>query len=397
MAVAVSLINMKGGVGKTTLAAQLAHAAARRGIRTLAIDLDPQANLSQVLLSGKEYAEYLEEKKPTILQVFTGYSAPTRKSASTRPFDLSRAILKVRHCLHLIASQLELASILDDPARGIQRRLAEAVAKVSEDYDLILIDCAPTESILTKAAYHASRYLLVPVKPEYLATIGLPLLERSLRAFKARNADHELEICGIVFNHSSSYTVGREERTSISEVEADATKYGWHVFENHIPHSRSFARAAREGRPIGSTSNAPPYRKREFARVFGEFLDATGLSQEATEKSGDLCADPNCDDLRVFSRFCPVHFKEHFHRLSTEDRDECVRRVLKVLETLTSREREIVKLRWGIFDVDGLIYTAAECGRIFKIPAQEVGRIFAKAIRKLQHPTRRRVLDAVLP
>ena len=55
MAIVVSLINMKGGVGKTTLAAQLAHAADKRNFRTLAVDLDPQANLSQSLLTPERY------------------------------------------------------------------------------------------------------------------------------------------------------------------------------------------------------------------------------------------------------------------------------------------------------------------------------------------------------
>src|SRR5438093_6582531 len=63
MAVSVSLINMKGGVGKTTLAAQLAFAAARRDLRTLAVDLDPQANLSQALLSPEKYVKHLRDKK----------------------------------------------------------------------------------------------------------------------------------------------------------------------------------------------------------------------------------------------------------------------------------------------------------------------------------------------
>src|SRR5260370_39132537 len=94
MAISVSLINMKGGVGKTTLAAQLAHAAARRDLRTLAVDLDPQANLSQALLSPEKYARHLWDKKPTIVQIFDQYFPPTEGSTSPRPFDLSAVILK---------------------------------------------------------------------------------------------------------------------------------------------------------------------------------------------------------------------------------------------------------------------------------------------------------------
>lgn len=76
MAVSVSLINMKGGVGKTTLAAQLTHAAAQRGHRVLAVDLDPQANLSQALLSPERYVKHLRANKPTVVQLFERYAPP---------------------------------------------------------------------------------------------------------------------------------------------------------------------------------------------------------------------------------------------------------------------------------------------------------------------------------
>jgi chromosome partitioning protein len=282
MAVSVSLINMKGGVGKTTLAAQLAHAATRRSLRTLAVDLDPQSNLSQALLSPEKYVKHLRNKKPTIVQIFEQYYPPTEGSASPRPIDINEIILKEAGFwpnLDLIVSRLELSHTLKNPT-GKERRLAKALTKVADDYDLILIDCAPTESILTEAAYHASRYAVVPVKPEYLATIGLPLLARSIREFKYENGDHALDICGIVFNHSSSYSEGPEGARSIKEVEAEARKNGWHAFETHVRYSRSYAKAAREGTPIGSTSYVRWHVSREFSRFVDEFFQAIGLTQE---------------------------------------------------------------------------------------------------------------------
>ena len=221
MAVSVSLINMKCGVGKTTLAAQLAFAAARRDLRTLAVDLDPQSNLSQALLSPEKYVKHLRDKKPTVVQIFEQYLPPLDGSASPRPIEIDDVILKkptFRANLDLIVSRLELSHTLKNPT-GKERRLAKALSKVADTYDLILIDCAPTEFILTEAAYHASRYALVPVKPEFLATIGLPLLARSIREFKYENSDHDLDICGIVFNHSSSYSVGPEGNRSRAGLE----------------------------------------------------------------------------------------------------------------------------------------------------------------------------------
>ncbi len=282
MAISVSLINMKGGVGKTTLAAQIAHAASRRGIRTLAVDLDPQANLSQALLSPERYVKHLRNKKPTIVQLFDQYLPSMEESGGPTPIEPQQLILKnagFSNQVDLIVSRLELSHTLKNPT-GKERRLARILSKIENKYQLILIDCAPTESILTEAAYHASRYALVPVKPEYLATIGLPLLARSIRDFKYENSDRALDICGIVFNHSSSYSEGPEGKKSIKEVTAEAKKNGWPIFETHVRYSRSYAKAAREGTPIGSTSYSRWHVAREFARFGDEFFEAIGLAKE---------------------------------------------------------------------------------------------------------------------
>jgi chromosome partitioning protein len=161
---------------------------------------------------------------------------------------------------------------------GKERKLAKALSKVSDNYDLILIDCAPTESILTEAAYHSSRYALVPVKPEFLATIGLPLLASSIIEFKTENSDHSIDICGIVFNHSSSYSDGPETRSSISEVKLEAKKHGWHVFQTHVRYSRSYAKSAREGTPIGSTSHVRSNVTTQFSAFVDEFFPSIGVS-----------------------------------------------------------------------------------------------------------------------
>jgi chromosome partitioning protein len=242
----------------------------------LAVDLDPQANLSQALLSPEKYVKLLRDKKPTVVQIFEQYLPATDESASPRAVDIHKIILKdagywARTPLDLIPSRLELSHTLKNPTSK-ERRLARALSSVVDDYHLILIDCAPTESILTEAAYHASRYALVPVKPEYLATIGLPLLARSIRDFKYENADHALDICGIVFNHSSADSEGPEGRKSIKEVLAEATKNGWHVFDRHVRYSRSYAKAAREGTPIARTRYARGYVTSEFSAFVDEFL-----------------------------------------------------------------------------------------------------------------------------
>src|SRR5687768_8145983 len=94
MSVTVSLINMKGGVGKTTLSAQLAHAADWQGLRTLVVDLDPQSNLSQAILGPEKYVKLLKDKKPTVSALFESYLPPMDGSGSSKPVDINDVIIK---------------------------------------------------------------------------------------------------------------------------------------------------------------------------------------------------------------------------------------------------------------------------------------------------------------
>ncbi len=284
MAIAVSFINMKGGVGKTTLAAQVAHAANNANFKTLAVDLDPQANLSQSLMTPEKYVKHLREKKPTIVQILEKYLPPSDEHKSPKKVDIHDVIIKntgywYNSTLDLIPSRLELSNTLKNPT-GKERRLAKALSNVADEYDLIIIDCAPTESILTEVAYFASRYALVPVKPEFMATIGLPLLARSIEEFKFENEDHQIDICGIVFNHSSSYSKGPEGRQAIKEVKQEAKRRGWHVYDTHVHYSASYPKSAREGTPIGSTSYVRYEVTAEFKRFEKEFFGSIGLVKE---------------------------------------------------------------------------------------------------------------------
>lgn len=283
VATVLSLINMKGGVGKTTLAMHLAHTADQMNLRTLAVDLDPQANLSQALMGPKGYVDYLAAHKPTVVQIFDEYVPTSAKSGSPKLLDINEVIVKKAgywrsSTLDLVPSRLELSRTLKNPT-GKERRLAKALAQVRKDYDLILIDCAPTESVLTDAAYFASRYVVVPIKPEFMATIGLPLLARSVQEFRLENEDHEIEIAGLVFNHSSSYSAGPEGQQSIREVTKIAKEQGWHICENQVRYSATYAKSARERTPLSQTSYARSDVVHSFRRLANEIFGLVGIAQ----------------------------------------------------------------------------------------------------------------------
>lgn len=277
MSVTVSLINMKGGVGKTTLAFNLAwYAAWKANLRVLAIDLDPQSNLSQYFMGAQRYLQYLESGKATVVEIFEQFSSAKAGSGSPTPIIPESVIYSLFEweddsLLHLVPARLELAWTLKNPTEKSQL-LPQFLAKVSANYDLILIDCAPTESILTTAAYRSSRYVAVPVKPEFLATIGLPLLARSLAEFKMIHQDQDLDMAGIIFNGLRRTNKPPEQGKSIKDVTALAANHGWPVFSEVAHHSDSYPAGSRKGDPIFLTDYARDYVKGEFGKVAERFL-----------------------------------------------------------------------------------------------------------------------------
>ena len=283
MPTTVSLINMKGGVGKTTLALNLASYAAQFAVprlSVLAVDLDPQANLSQYLLGERGYLAHVQDHRPTTAELFDQVIPPSEESPSPETLTPSDLIVPVRpyagYRLDLVPSRLELAWALRDPG-GKEPILARFLAENATDYDLIVVDCAPTESVLTAAAYSASRYLIVPVRPEFLATVGFPMLARSLAGFRAGHANQSIDIAGIVFNGGSRNNRPQQQLRSIRDVRRIARDNGWHVFENMVFDSRSFPHGSAAGRPIFTTDYAKGYVKEEFNGVAEEFLERVGL------------------------------------------------------------------------------------------------------------------------
>lgn len=276
--VCVSVINMKGGVGKTTIAALLGrHASRNLGLKVLAIDLDPQANLSQAFM-GERYRRFLSDQDPSIVELFNGVRPPALKSSSPTVLDVSKIVVGNTRLggpgLEIVPSRFDFSDQLINSINTDRMVLARLIVDHFQDKDLVLIDCAPTESILTHVAYQASRHILVPVRPEYFATIGFPLLNDSLEDFKQRNRSHAIDVAGVVINnwtyHFSGNQGGPERRRSIKEIQQQSRKNRWHVFKTEIPHSRGFPKMMRGD--FSHLGDAPLFYK--FSE---EFFDHLGL------------------------------------------------------------------------------------------------------------------------
>lgn len=272
--VVVAMMNMKGGVGKSTLAANLGwYAAVRRDLRVLLVDLDPQFNLSQYVMGVQRFEGLLEANEPTVDDLFK----PT--TPGKEPPSIGELIQHVSDyddgsCLHLIPARLELAWSIRH-ATDKAHILRDSLDEIRENYDIILLDCSPTESVLTRAAYFAADYVVVPVKPEFLSTIGLPLLIKSIQEFRSHYPNESYpEILGVIFNDVFDKP---EHRNSKHYVKKTAEQLQIPVFDNELGHSDSYPAGARRGQPIFWTNNARDMRKNELARLAKEFLQRIGL------------------------------------------------------------------------------------------------------------------------
>lgn len=249
--ITICVINLKGGVGKSTIAALLSRHAFFKQLDVLAVDLDPQANLSQALL-GTRYNRFLSERRASIVEIFNGYQPPNTTTSTPQSLSPDTGVETIgrggNYSLDLIPSRFDFSDQLTHALRPDPRVLARYIASRFIKKDLIFIDCAPTESLLTHAAYHASGKVLVPVKPEFFATVGFPLLNQSLINFRNNNYGHIIDVAGIVINNAfydGGNNGGPEKTASLRDIREEAAKNSWKIFSNEIPFSRGFPKLMR--------------------------------------------------------------------------------------------------------------------------------------------------------
>src|SRR5258708_4629093 len=174
----ISLIQMKGGVGKTTCTVNLASYLAREHQkRVLLVDFDPQINATLSLISEERWKSW-EKEHGTMADVLEVEHKPKGADAVKFRDCIMTDVNPELPGLHLIPSHLKLTFLdLDLAARpGRERIFARKLEKILPSYDLILCDCPPNLMTATQNALYASDWYLVPMQPDFLSSIGLSLL-----------------------------------------------------------------------------------------------------------------------------------------------------------------------------------------------------------------------------
>ena len=212
----ITVLSQKGGTGKTTTVRTLTDVFRRVGLAVLAVDLDPQGNLS-------DYFDVAPEASPTISEVLSGTA-------------------KLRDATHdgIVPSNLTLAEaeLVLGGKLGRELTLRKALRDVKDDYDLIMIDCPPALGLLTVNALVASDYALLSAEAQYFAMQGV---EQALQVIElARdNLNPELEWLGVVLNIADMRT--RHSREAFDSLRAH---FGEKLFDTAVRSSIAYAESA---------------------------------------------------------------------------------------------------------------------------------------------------------
>jgi len=224
-----AVANQKGGVGKTTTTVNLGAAMAEFGLRVLVVDLDPQANASTGL--GLNTAQLELSMYDVLLQ-----GAPMEDVIE--PVAVKNLFVAPAS-LDLAGAEIELV-----PAFSREQKLKEAIDSVSDDYDMVLIDCPPSLGLLTINGLTAATEVMVPIQTEYYALEGVGQLIRNVDLVR-RNLNPRLVVSTIVL-------VMFDARTKLSGAVADDVRehFGDKVCRQVIPRSVRLSEAPSFGQPI---------------------------------------------------------------------------------------------------------------------------------------------------
>jgi len=251
----LSISSLKGGVGKTTVTLGLASAAFSRGLRTLVVDLDPQSDVS----TGMDVAANTEANIADVLQ--------DPKEKIVRKAIVGSGWMKQHEGKMDVLIGSPSAINFDGPHPSIREvwKLEEALAHIEAEYDLVLIDCAPSLNALTRTAWAASDRVLVVTEP---GLFSVAAADRALRAIEEirRGLSPRLQPLGIIVNRVRPESM--EHQFRINEMRE---MFGDLVLDPQLPERTTLQQAQGAAKPVHAW---PGETAQEMARNFDAILDA---------------------------------------------------------------------------------------------------------------------------
>lgn len=301
----IATVNMKGGVGKTTLAVNLAASLAKdHGKRVLVIDLDTQVNATLSLISINDFAKARKEKGTLkhliakVIQPNTNFAAKIQDLIVSNACDIQGLdVLSGDIDLydeHMVSEILAREFVeqggedFDTVWNRFESKLVqELLQPVVNDYDFIILDCAPGYNLLTRSALISSKFYLMPARPEPLSLVGMQLLQRRIKQLQQ---SHKVEntvspqLLGIVFSMTSS-TLSKYYTQVMQRVVEDFG--GDKICRTQIPVNVDVAIAVDNFKPV--VLNAPKSTgAKAFTQLTQEILKRVDYFSKQSQKKKRL-------------------------------------------------------------------------------------------------------------
>jgi chromosome partitioning protein len=268
MTIVLSSINLKGGVGKTTIAVNYAAYCGTKNRRVLLCDLDPQANASFGSIGVDGWEEHTK-KKGTVADLL---GARRHKSAEGASKEFSDVVKKgVFKNVDLIPSHLDLFTVDLDLA-GLTARefqLKKSLKDHVADYDIVICDCPPNLTLPTQNALAISTHYIVPVSLDYLSVLGIGLLLSRIDVL-GKDLDVKLSHAGVIISR-----VGRPARHRAETESVIRTQFGKNVLQGKITDRTAISAAMEKCESIFQSGDTSAIA--EFNYVFAELDKNLGL------------------------------------------------------------------------------------------------------------------------